>query len=170
MTPAEDIALLEQIRDRAAVVAPRLAMAMGNAQQRELKDHTLARTAHAPVTQTPAPEGGPPAMMTGALRASVTCIQGPGGGTSGSSIVAPHTIYAATQEWGAEGREVHPNMYLWLKYIGREEVVRRGWKKHVVNIPPRPYMGPSLRDVLADGSAVRDANAIFIAFVLSGLV
>ncbi len=169
MTPAEDIALLEQIRDRAAVVAPRLAMAMGNAQQRELKDHTLARTAHAPVTQTPAPPGSPPAMMTGALRASVTCIQGPGGGTTGSSIVAPHTIYAATQEWG-EIHEGHPRMSLWLKYIGAEEVARRGWRKRVVHIPERPYMRPSRDEVIADGSAVRDADAVFVAYVLGGLI
>ena len=169
MTPAEDIALLEQIRDRAAVVAPRLAMAMGNAQQRQLKDHTLARTAHAPVTQTPAPPGSPPAMMTGRLRASVTCVQGAGGGTSGSAIVAPHTIYAETQEFGGV-HHGNTHMYLWLKYIGREEVVRRGWRKRVVDIPARPFMRPSRDDVIADGSAVRDANAIFIAYVLSGLV
>ena len=87
--------------------------------------------------------------MTGTLRRSVTCVRGPGGGMIASALTGPHTIYAVTQEWG----EVHtgkPRMWLWLKYIGPEEVRRHGWVKQRVFIPARPYVRPSRDAVIAE--------------------
>ena len=168
MTPAEDIALLEKIRDRASVVAPDLATSMGETHKDHLTRITLTRSgAHAPVTQTPAPPGAPPATITGRLRGSIRCTRGAGGGTYASSVVSANTIYAATQEFGGIH---HGDMFLWVRYIGREEVIRRGWRKRAVNIPARPYMRPSADAVIADGSVTRNANAIFMARVLGGVI
>ena len=152
---------MEPIRDKAAKAAPACAMAMGEVHKDWMQNVTLARYQSVPVSQTPSPPGAPPASMTGTLRRSVTCVRGPGGGMVASSIVGPHTIYAATQEFGGvhTGR---PHMWLWLKYIGPEEVRRRGWVKRQVDIPARPYVRPSRDDVIANGMAVGAANAAFI--------
>jgi hypothetical protein len=164
MTPGDVPALLRAFQGKAAEAAPDAAMAMGETHKRYVQNVTLARASHPPVTLTPAPPGAPPAMMTGALRRSLTCVRGAGGGMHASSRVAPHTVYAATQEWG----DVHhgaPLMWLWVRYIGPQEVRRRHWRKQVVNIPARPYMRPSRDDVIANGSAVAAGNASFMKSV-----
>ena len=91
--------------------------------------------------------------MTGRLRASVTCVRGPGGGTVATSLVGPNTIYAATQEYGREIFAKRTYMH-WINDRGP------WWKKRVY-VPPRPYLGPALRDVVEDGSLVRAAGARF---------
>ena len=53
-------------------------------------------------------------------------------------------------------------MWLWLKYIGPYEVKKRGWVKHTVDIPARPYVRPSRDAVIANGSAVGAANVQFM--------
>ena len=164
MSPDEAIAFMEAIQAKAAKAAPPCAMAMGEAHKQHLTGVTLARYQSAPMTQTPSPPGSPPASMTGTLRRSVTCVRGPGGGMHASSLVGPHTIYAATQEWG----EVHhgnPRMWLWLKYAGAYEVRRRGWVKERVHIPARPYMRPSRDDVIASGAVQTAGNAAFMESV-----
>lgn len=161
MTPDEAIALMEAISGKAAKSAPALAMAMGETHKDWMQSVTLSRFQSVPVTQTPSPPGAPPASMTGTLRRSVTCVRGASGGMVASSIVGPHAVYAATQEFGGvhHGR---PHMWLWLHYIGPEEVRRRGWVKRVVDIPARPYVRPSRDDVIANGMAVSAANAAFM--------
>jgi hypothetical protein len=166
VTPDQAIALMQAIQDKAAKAAPPMAMAMGETHEAYLKNVTLARYSHPAVTQTPAPVGEPPASITGTLRRSITCVRGAGGGMVGSSVVAPHTIYAATQEFG----EVHrgsPHMWLWLHYIGPVEVKRRGWVKRVVDIKARPYMRPSRDAVIASGAVTSAANAAFMREVFA---
>ncbi len=161
MTPDQAIAYMELIRDKAAKAAPDCAMAMGRVHQDYMQRVTLSRFQSTPVSRTPSPPGAPPASMTGNLRRSVTCVRGPGGGVVASSLVGPHTIYAVTQEWG----EVHtgrPHMWLWIKYIGPQEVKRRGWVKRVVHIPARPYVRPSRDAVISNGSVQAAGNAQFI--------
>jgi phage gpG-like protein len=158
VTPQECLALLEAVRDKAAKAAPDMAMAMGRAHQDHLTRVTLSRFQSVPMERTPSPPGAPPAAMTGRLRGSVTCVQGASSGVVGRSVVGPHTIYAATQEWGG----VHygrPHMWLWLRYAGAEEVRRRGWVKRVVHIPERPYMRPSRDEVIANGAITAAASA-----------
>jgi phage gpG-like protein len=162
MTPDEVVAYLEAIRDKAAKAAPACALAMGKVHQDYVQNVTLTRFQSVPVSQTPSPPGAPPASMTGTLRRSITCTRGAGGGMHASAVVGPHTIYAATQEWGDEDRRGNPRMWLWLHYIGPYEVKRRGWVKERVKIPARPYMRPSRDDVIANGSVQAAGSAAFM--------
>ena len=57
-SPDELVALLEKIRDRAALAAPGAAMAMGQRYEDHLKNVTLRQHAHAAQTWTGAPRGG----------------------------------------------------------------------------------------------------------------
>ena len=166
ITPEENVALLEGIAARVARSAPEMAMAMGRVHERRMVSVELSRYAHAPVTQTPSPPGSSPAVMTGALRASVTCTMGASSGVVATSVVGPHTIYAATQEFGGvhHGR---PDMWLWIRYIGPQAVRQRGWVKQVVDIPARPYVRPSRDAVIASGAVTAAANAAFVAQVWS---
>lgn len=168
ITPDEALALLETFRDRAAIAAPAMAMAMGQRHQGHLRDVTLVRSgAHAPVTPTPSAPGMPPAQMTGRLRASAACVRGPGGGMHASSVVSVNTIYAATQEWGGV-HHGNPHMWLWVRFIGPDESRRRGWVRRSVTIPPRPFMRPSAADVIEDGSVTEAGSAALMNAVFGG--
>lgn len=166
MTPAELPAYLEAIRARVEASAVPVVDAIASRYEGHLRDVTLTESgSHPPVTQTPAPPGRPPAVMTGRLRESVFKTPGVaiGAGIAESSV-SPNTIYAATQEFGG----VHtgkPLMWLWVRYIGPWEVRRRGWRKHEVTIPPRPYMTTAVAETVAEGSLVRAAAERFMAVV-----
>lgn len=166
MTPAEYLAWLEAFRDKVAedVAAP-VVDAIAGTYKSHLVGFTLLESgSHPPVTHTPAPPGRPPAFMTGGLAASVTQTPAASGGWVATSIVAPHKIYAATQEFGG----VHtgkPWMWLWVRYIGPYEVRKRGWRKHTVDIPPRPYMSTAVAETISNGSLSRAAVETFMAIV-----
>ena len=170
MTPEENVAFLEGIRAKVATAAPPCADAMGQTHKTHLVHVTLMEsgkslppTAHSDPLIASAP-GDPPGILTGRLRASVTCVPGVQGGAFASSIVGPHTIYARTLEWG----DVHtgrPSMWLWVGYVGPAVTQQRGWVRQEVDIPARPYMRPSRDAVLADGSVVREANFAFTMHV-----
>jgi hypothetical protein len=164
VTPAEAVALLKAIRDKAATAAPDMADAMGHVHERRMTD-LLSRSFHAAPSWTSAPPGGPPAAMTGMLRGSVWETPGLRGGMRASSFAGPHTIYAGTQEYGAPGRTGRPNMWLWVAYVGPREVRARGWVRRVVNIPDRPYVRPSRDQVIGDGSVTAAASEVFMRHV-----
>jgi hypothetical protein len=158
VTPDELVAFLEGIRAKAATAAPDAAMAMGRRYQDHLQNVTLVRYAHAPGTWTPSPPGQPPALMTGTLRRSITCTQGAGGGMYGSSVVAPHTIYARIQE---DGGHIYARRRKYMRYTVDGQV---HFAKHVY-LPPRPYMSPAARECIADGSLSEAAGQSFMATV-----
>jgi hypothetical protein len=176
VSPDELVALLEGIRAKAGKAAGDAAMAMGQTYQDYVQNVTLVRREHPPQTWTDSPRGSSPAEVTGALRRSITCVRGPGGGTYGSSVVAPHTVYAAVQEFGAVIR-AHPRVRGgWTgKYLGG----KRGRGQHtmrfvvdgeqyfpmVVEVPERPYMRPAARDCIANGSLSEAAGQSFMATV-----
>jgi len=125
---------------------------------------------HAPVTLTPAPPGRPPALMpggvNGSLRGSVTMSGPTGGGGIGLASVAPHTIYAATQEWGSTHTAKNgPFMWLWIRYIGYQEVIARSWLRREVTIPERPYMRTAVAEEIANGELQAVAESTFEAVV-----
>jgi phage gpG-like protein len=78
----------------------------------------------------PAPPGSPPNLQTGTLRRSVKVSSPQSITATGWSIeVGPTAVYGRIQELG-------------------------GWTgaMHATYLPPRPYMAPSLRKVIDDGS------------------
>lgn len=168
MNIAENIALLQKIRDRAALAAPGMAEAMGRAHHEHLQNVTLTRSGwHAPVTDTPSAPGSPPAAITGRLRQSIRTSAATGGGVVATATVSANTIYAATQEFGGT-HHGNPHMILWIRYIGYQDAVARGFKRRVVHIPERPYMRPSRDAVIADGSVTKAADASFMNSVFGG--
>lgn len=165
MTPAELPAYLEAIRARVEASAIPVVDAIASTYKEHLVGFTLHESgAHPPVTRTPAPPGRPPAFMTGHLAASVFRTPGVGGGGIAEAMVSPDTIYASTQEWGG----VHtgkPFMWLWVRYIGPTAVRSRGWVRHTVDIPERPYMRTAVAETIANGSLERAGMATFEAVV-----
>jgi hypothetical protein len=159
--------MLEAIRARVAEAAIPVANAMARTYGDHLTNVTLRESgAHPPVTPTPAPPGRPPAMITGDLIRSVTRQPAVGGGGIATSSVAPHTIYAATQEYGGDHFAKDGEfMWLWLKYIGASEVAARGWNKTAVHIPARPYMRTATAETVADGSLHRSAETAILPYV-----
>jgi hypothetical protein len=165
VTPAELPAYLEAIRARVEAAAVPVVDAIAETYETHLVGFTLTESgAHPPVTQTPAPPGRPPAFMTGGLAASVTRTPGVGDGGAAEASVAPHTVYAATQEYGG----VHhgsPFMWLWIRYIGPTAVRRHGWVKETVEIPPRPYMSTAVSETIESGALSRAGIDRFSAVV-----
>ncbi len=170
MDPGALPGYLEEIRARVEAAAVPCADAIGKTYKEHLVGFTLHESgAHPPVTRTPAPPGRPPAFMpggvNGSLSGSVTKTPAVGGGGIGESSVAPHVIYAATQEWGSThfGK---PWMYLWIRYLQDPmEVILRGWRRHVVKTPERPYMRTAVAETIADGQLVRAGEDAFEAAV-----
>jgi len=158
---------LEAIRVRVAAAAVPVAGAMGKTYEKHLVNVTMEESGtHPPVTFTPAAPGRPPAIMTGRLRDSVAMAGPAGGGGIGYSSVAPHTIYAATQEWGAiHTAKSGPFMWLWIHYIGMRGVLARGWLRHEVTIPERPYMRTATEEEIANGELHDAAVVAFDATV-----
>ena len=172
MTPAELPAFLEAIKARVEASAVPVVDAVAGHYKEHLVGFTLHESgSHPPVTRTPAAPGRPPAFMPGGLHGSlagsVVKTPGVGGGGIATSIVAPHVIYAAVQEWGAT-MTGKPWMWLWVGYIGPGEVRRRGWRRHEVTIPERPYMRTAVDETIADGSLERAGMATFEAVVWGG--
>ena len=159
MTIDELIAILEEKRDRGAVAAPPVALAMADTFKDHLKTVTLRRSFAAPGQfGTPAPPGGPPAWRTGALATAVTSWPGATGGMRATASSGPHTIYDWVQEYGAVLRPSH------FKYMHWRNSGGEWWKKRV-KLPPRPYMEPAVDDIIADGSLQRNAIAAFVSVV-----
>lgn len=166
MTPAELPAYLEQVRARVEAAAVPVVDAIAETYETHLVGFTLHESgSHPPVTRTPAPAGRPPAFMTGQLAGSVVRTPGAGGGGIAEATVAPHTVYAATQEFGGVHTKSPGFMALWVRYIGYGSVKARGWLRHRVDIPARPYMSTAVDETIADGSLVRAAMERFMAVV-----
>jgi len=172
VTPDELVDALQRYRDRAAEAAPAVAMAMAETYQDHLTRVTLRRTYSVPGQfGSPAPPGSPPSFRSGDLARSVTRWPGASSGFTATAHVAPHTIYAAVQEYG---KNIYARNFEYMhwhtlgggdwwhrsgKYLGWGEA-GEWWRKHVY-VPPRPYLAPALADVIGDGSLLRSAAAEF---------
>lgn len=88
----------------------------------------LSQTSHARGTPTPSRPGQPPSLINGFLRGSFEIEDPITAGGDFSVSVGPTTVYAAIQETG-------------------------GWagRGHRSYLPPRPYVAPALKDLLASG-------------------
>ena len=111
--------MLEELRDKAADAAPPAVMAIADTYKTHLTRVTLRRSFAAPGQfGTPAAPGQPPAWRTGALARSVTTSVAGGSGLTASATVAPHTVYAATQEHGGIHRPSHARYMHWVNSGG----------------------------------------------------
>jgi hypothetical protein len=94
----------------------------------------LSRTSHPPGTPTPAPPGGPPALVSGTLCRSIRG-RGPKQLSRGriQGLVGPTVVYGPIQE---RGGTIYPHgQYLrWFDAAGFAHFARS------VTLPPRPYM------------------------------
>ena len=151
--------MFAEIQARAAEAAGPVAKAMADTYKTHLTRVTLQKYHSAPGQYgTPSPPYvGPVASRTGRLAASVTSVMGASGPGFGSATVGPHTIYAATQEWG-DVHTAHTHFMHWVNDRG-------AWWKKRVTIPRRPYMEPALDDVIGDGSLSRVAMETFMSIV-----
>lgn len=156
MTPEELPAYLTRLRDKVAKEGPRAsAYAMARAFHTVVVDETLTRYSHGRGERTDSPPGQPPASVSGALRRSVRLYPAVSTGAySAQSSVVPLIIYARIQELGGvvvarhtytgKDGKTHPGFLAW----------NTGGKMHFarsVRIPPRPYMRPTHKQVIADG-------------------
>ena len=160
MTPDELPGFLAGIRDRAMATPGPCAKAMADTYKTHLTRVTLQRYHSAPGQfGTPSPaEEGPVASRTGRLAASVTSWGGGSDGGVGTAFVAPHTIYAVTQEWGEiHYRRTREYMH-WINSGGE-------WWKKRVDIPQRPYMRTARDETIADGSLTRAAMGKFVSIM-----
>jgi hypothetical protein len=161
-------ALYEAIAARAGRAAVPVVDAVTETYEHHLRNVTLVESgAHGMATAAgypPAsPVGRPPMTMTGRLRASVARTPGVGGGGVATASVAPHTIYAATVQWGG----VHEgDMWLWIhRTLTAHEVYRKGWVRRRVEIGPHNYMDIAVDETVADGSLSRAAVGAFVTVV-----
>lgn len=101
----------------------------------------LSRNSHERGTPTPAPPGGPPAMISGSLARSVKAKPvrqvGPGRFVG---LVGPTIVYGPIQERGGT-IVAHGQFLRWYDAEGR------AFFKHSVTLPARPYMWYAAEDV-----------------------
>lgn len=154
MTPDELPAYLFRIRERVGEEGPpKVAYAMAKAFHEQVVNVELVRYSHKRLTRTPAPPGGPPAIIGGHLKRSVKLYPATvTGAYSARASVMPTIKYARIQELGGT---VTPDGHPFLRFKGL------GGKGYVytreVTLPARPYMRPVHRRMIADGSLRRAA-------------
>ena len=159
ITHAELVPVLQELRDKAATAAPAAVMGMADTYKTHLTRVTLRRSFAAPGQfGTSAAPGQPPAWRTGELARSVWVTPGASSGMTARASVGPHTIYARVQNQGAVNRPTRAHYMHWVNSGGE-------WFKKRVVIPPRPYLEPALKDVIADGSLTTAAAEAFCAWV-----
>lgn len=154
MDPSELPAMFQNIENRVGAAASPAVLAMAHTFERAVK-RNLALTSHPPHIRTPSPEGSFPSLMTGRLRRSVTS-EGGGGDPVAEASVAPHVFYAGIQEYGRpQGMTARPGGYMHFWTDGVEY-----FRKHV-RAPARPYMHPTIRQCIGNGSLGRAAADAF---------
>lgn len=138
--PGEQLVVaLHAMSERARTEGGRAAAAaMGAAGEREIKQR-LSLSSHPPGTPTPSPPGSPPSLVSGGLRRSVF-EDGPREEGAGRwvTVVRPTAAQARIQELGG--------------------VSGRG---HRTRLPARPYVRPSVRDLVYSGRLQRVAEGAF---------
>lgn len=147
--------MFRELAARAGEAMIPAADAMGADFTKEVKARLTAMS-HARGTRTPAPEGGPPAMESGALAGSVTMVPASTPVVATSSV-APHVSPRDwVQEWGLD--DIRPSRMKYMHFFYGHEQFRK-----VVNVPERSYMRSTVDLMVADGSLERAAAEAFYA-------
>jgi hypothetical protein len=157
MTPGELPGYWDGIIARVTADGPSAAAyAMARRFHQVVSDQTLVATSHGRGTPTPAPPGGPPALVSGALKRSIRLYPATKTGQyTARSNVCPLIVYARIQELGGIVDAKHT-------YVDKHGKVRQGYLAwgsgpgrryaHSVTIPARPYMRTTRARTIADGS------------------
>lgn len=127
---AEQIAAIRAIATRVQTVTPQGATRAAHLVEARTKQ-LLSLTSHPPGTPTPSAPGSPPALISGALRRSITVTDPTRIGDAWTVTVGPTIVYGRIQELGGTA--------------GRGS-----------QLPPRPYLAPGLaaaRDEIGDALA-----------------
>jgi hypothetical protein len=124
----EAVLALQGMASRVQAATP-AAIKAGQALVEDEARAALSRYSHERGTPTPAPPGGPPALVTGRLRSSFE-VAGPTQSGAGvwMSVMGPTTPYARIQELGG-----------------------RAGRHGSVELPARPYLRPAAEAVLRSG-------------------
>ena len=149
-------------------------MAMAETYRDRVKAN-LRHYEHAPFTKTPSPEGGFPAWIGGDLARSVWITPGLSSGMRATASVAPHTIYARLQELGGNIHAKNRKFLMWkttypTNVTNFAKSLREGGGLYLnfaksVHIPERPYMAPTIKETVEDGSLTAAAMEAFMAAV-----
>lgn len=151
---------LRRIRARAAGPAIKAATTAGGRAGETAVKMALTRYTHSAGTPTPAPAGGPPALVGGQLRRSIhrtpTALIAPG---CASSTWGPTVIYGIVQEFGMT-ISVRNKMVLANVQTGQVFGPQ-------VTIPPRPFMAPTGRRLASSGLATQMFGKAFFAALIA---
>ena len=152
----EAAAYLEFIAEKAKDAAEPVAVAMAEAFTGYVSNITLRQYTHDRWSKTPAPEGGPPAAISGHLAGSFIVIPGGAGGGVGRATAGNTAIYAAVQEFGAVIRVRNRRFLMWKTSYPTKATAF--WKSELegdglflnfaksVTIPQREYWLRGLRE------------------------
>lgn len=153
MDPSEVPALLDGIAARADAAATPASLAMARTFQRAVKRNLSLRTRAMDAFRPSEERGQFPALRSGQLRRSVTVAGPSGGGGVAVTSVAPHTIYAAVQEYG---HTMHARGNSYMHFFSGGE-----WFLKTVHVGANPYMRPTIRQCIGSGSLGRSAAKAF---------
>lgn len=156
MDPSGLPAMFQGIERRAGAAASPASLAMAHTFERAVKRTLSLRSRGQYDRRAREERGQPPAMRSGALRNSVTSAGGTGDPVAVSSV-APHVFYAGIQEWGGS-MNARPRSAMHF-FSGGE------WFLQHVRVGPNPYMRPTIRACIANGSLSRAAADAFEAAV-----
>lgn len=152
MDPSGLPGMFQDLERRAGAAASPAAIAMAHTFERALKRTLTLRTRGAHDFRPRDERGQPPAMRSGALRNSVTSWGGGGDGVA-ISAVAPRVFYAGIQEWGGS---MHARPHSAMHFFSGGE-----WFLKHVHVGPNPYIRPTVRMCVANGSLSYAAAAAF---------
>lgn len=125
----------------------------------EVSDVTLTRYSHKKFDRTTSPPGEPPAVVSGALKRSLRLYAATRvGAASAESKVVPLIKYARIQETGGTIHAKGGGYLHWKSNAAFGPLVKGQKRKKndhyakKVTLPPRPYMAPTHRKMVSDGS------------------
>lgn len=167
MTPEELPDFLRALRTNVQTSARDVVMAMANAYRDHVRDHTLTHYQHPPGTWTTSPRYvGPPAWVSGDLSRSIQSRSGVYTDSWAMASVGPYIVYGRIQELGGVITHKTAN---WLHWVNLDP--RTGewtsWFRKSVYLPPRPYLEPAAKEMIADGSLSKAAGDEFMLRVWS---
>lgn len=155
MTPAENVAYLELLKGTVADSASDIADGMASAFQSRVQWETLRETVHGAGEFWRATPGRPPAYASGGLSRSIERTPAYGY-VRATATVGATAKYAAIQEFGGW---TWPNNHKFMHWINSAG----SWFMKSVFVPEHPYMRPTVRDMIRDGSFTTAAMEAFEA-------